>query len=130
MTLYLSLYILVLSSQLDKHLLVKHNAPVSNESANYFSEVSWLGGPAVLTAGCHYLCAILFYFLRFYLFIFRGGKGGTEGNIDTLPLAHPQLGTWPATHACDLTSNQASNLLVPSPSLNPLSHASWEQGPF
>ena len=28
-----------------------------------------------------------------------------ERNIDWLPLAHPQLGTWPATQACALTGN-------------------------
>ena len=45
----------------------------------------------------------------FYLFIFREGKGGRKWgketsmcktNINWLPLAHPQLGTWPTTQAC------------------------------
>ena len=47
-----------------------------------------------------------------------------ERNIDLLPLAHPQLGTWPATQACALTGNQTSNLLVLELVLNPLSHTS------
>ena len=46
------------------------------------------------------------------------------GNIDRLPLARPQLGTWPATQACALTGNQTTNPLVHSPSLNPLNHIS------
>ena len=42
----------------------------------------------------------------------REGKGGRkrgretlmfERNIDWLPLAHPQPGTWPTTQACVLT---------------------------
>ena len=46
-----------------------------------------------------------------YLFLERG-KGGIkrgrqtsmcEGNINRLPLAHSQLGTWPTTQACTLT---------------------------
>ena len=45
-------------------------------------------------------------------------------NIDQLPLAHPQLGTWPATQACALTGNQTSNLSVSRLVLNPLSHTS------
>ena len=47
-----------------------------------------------------------------------------EGNINWLPLAHPQLGTWPATQAWALTGNQTGNLSVPRPALNPLSHTS------
>ena len=44
--------------------------------------------------------------------------------INQLPLAHPQLGTPPATQACSLTGNRTSNLLVHRPVLNPLSHTS------
>ena len=33
-----------------------------------------------------------------------------EGNINWLPLAHPHLGTWPATQACALTGNGTSDL--------------------
>ena len=54
-------------------------------------------------------------FLRFYLFIFREGKGGRERkrNINLwLPLERPLLGTWPATQACALTGNQTSDPLV------------------
>ena len=41
-----------------------------------------------------------------------------------LPLACPQLGTWPATQACALTGNQTGDPLVHRPVLNPLSHTS------
>ena len=47
-----------------------------------------------------------------------------ERNIDWLPLARPQLGTWPTTQACALTENQTSDPLVHRPVLNPLSHTS------
>ena len=44
-----------------------------------------------------------FFFLRFYLFVFRE-KGGEEKerekNIDRLSVSRPQLRTWPATQAC------------------------------
>ena len=45
-----------------------------------------------------------------------------------LPLAHPPLGTWPATQACALTGNLTSDPLVHRLALNPLSHTS--QGHF
>ena len=48
----------------------------------------------------------------------------SDRNIDGLPLACPQLGTWPATQACALTGNQTSDLLVHKPVLNPLSYTS------
>ena len=55
------------------------------------------------------------------------GKGGRETliydrNINWLPLAHPQLGTWPTTQACALTGNRTGDILVRRPTLNPLSH--------
>ena len=50
-----------------------------------------------------------------------------ERNIDLLPLAHPQLGTWPATQACALTRNQTGDLSVCRPALNQLSHTSQGQ---
>ena len=51
-----------------------------------------------------------------------------ERNINVwLPLACPQLGTWPATQACVPTANQTGNPLVLRPALNPLSYTS--QGP-
>ena len=41
-------------------------------------------------------------------------KKERERNINVwLPLAHPQLGAWPATQACALTGNRTSNLSVP-----------------
>ena len=47
-----------------------------------------------------------------------------ERYIDWLPVAQPQLGTWPATQACTLTGNQTSDPLLHSLALNPLSHTS------
>ena len=47
-----------------------------------------------------------------------------ERHIDRLPLARPQMGTWPATQACALTGNRTSDLLVHRPALNPLRHTS------
>ena len=70
---------------------------------------------------------ILLFFLRFYLFIFREGKGGRkrERNINVwLPLARPLLGTWLATQACALTGNPTGSPLVDRPALNPLSYTS------
>ena len=45
-------------------------------------------------------------------------------NIDRLPLAHPQPGTWPVTQAHALTGNLASDLSVGGTTLNPLKHTS------
>ena len=65
------------------------------------------------------------------------GKGGRkrkretsmcERNIDGLPLARPNPGTWPTLQACALTRNQTSDLLVCGMTPNPLCHTS--QGPF
>ena len=41
-----------------------------------------------------------------------------------LPLACPQLGTWPATQACALTGTRTSDLLFCWTALTPLSHTS------
>ena len=58
----------------------------------------------------------IFIYLFIYLFIVEKGVGREkerEGNINVwLPLAHPQLGTWPATQACALTGSQTSDPLV------------------
>ena len=61
-----------------------------------------------------------------HLFLERGREGEREGeNINVrLPLAHPLLGTWPATQACALTGNQTGNLLDCRLVLNPLSYTS------
>ena len=74
---------------------------------------------------------INFFFLRFYLFIFRerGREKERVRNINRwLHLLHPPLGTQPATQACGLSRNQISDFLVHRPALNPLSHTS--QGRF
>ena len=69
----------------------------------------------------------------FHLFLDRGEGRETESerninvrerNVCWLPLAHPLLGTWPATQTCALTGNQTGNLSVQRPVLNPLSHTS------
>ena len=70
-----------------------------------------------------------FIFFRFYLFIFResGREREMERNINVwLPVAHPLLGTWPATQACALTGNWTSDPLVCRPALNPRSHISQD----
>ena len=72
-------------------------------------------------------CLKIFFFLRFYLFIFREmGKEGEEGEKHQCVVAShtPPLGTWPATQACPLTGNQTGNPLVHRPVLNPLTHTS------
>ena len=63
------------------------------------------------------------------LFIFlergKGREKKRERNINVwLPLAHPLLGTWPATQACALTGNRTGDPTVCRPVLNPLSHIS------
>ena len=44
--------------------------------------------------------------------------------INQLPLAYPQVGTWPSFQACALTGDQTSDPVVHRPALNPLSHSS------
>ena len=60
-----------------------------------------------------------FYFLRFYLFIFRewGREEGREASI-SCPLTTP-LGTWPTTQACALAESGTTNLRVWRPTLGP-----------
>ena len=51
--------------------------------------------------------------------------GERERNINVwLLLAHPPLGTWPATQACALTGNRTRDPLAHKSALNPLSHTS------
>ena len=75
--------------------------------------------------------AYLKFFFRFYLFIFRERAREVEREgekhrcvRERLPLACPQLGTWPATQACALTGNRTRDLLVLRLVLNPLNHTS------
>ena len=72
---------------------------------------------------------IFFFFLRFYLFIFR--QKGREGEIEgekhqCVVVFHtpPPPGTWPTTQACAPTGNRTSDPLVCRPALNPLSQTS------
>ena len=66
-----------------------------------------------------------------YLFLERGeGRERTinvRGNINLLPLAHPQPGIWPATQACALPGNQTSDLSLCRTMPRPLSHTSQGQ---
>ena len=43
-----------------------------------------------------------------------------------MPLAHPQVGTWPTTQACALTGNRTCGLSVHRSAFNPLSHTSQD----
>ena len=59
----------------------------------------------------------------FFLFLAREREEKkTEINIDRLPLAYPEMETWPATQACALTGNQTSSLSGCRPALSPLIH--------
>ena len=70
-----------------------------------------------------------FFFLRdLYLFLGGGREKERERNINVwLLLAHPLVGTWPATQARALTWNPAGHHLVCSPAFNPLRHTSQVQ---
>ena len=63
-----------------------------------------------------------------FIYFEREGKGRRkemQRNINVwLPLAHPLLGTWPATQAGALTGNRTRDPLLHSAMLNPLSHTS------
>ena len=53
--------------------------------------------------------------LFIYLFLERGERKEKERERNTnvwLPLAHPLLGTWSTTQACDLTGNQTGDPLL------------------
>ena len=70
-----------------------------------------------------------YIFFKEFIYLFLESGGGEEKererNITVwLPLAHPLLGTWPATQACALTGNRTSDPLVHRSALNPLSHTS------
>ena len=78
-----------------------------------------------LHLGQYYLTWLKKYFIYLFIFRERGKEGEREGNINQLPLAHPQPGTWPTTQARALTGNWTSDLSVHRLVLNPLSHTSW-----
>ena len=93
--------------------------------------VPWLGiEPATLCFSCQHSIHRATPARVIYLFWEReeGREKERERNtmckryIDWLPLAHPQLGTWPATQVCALTGNQTGDLLVCSIMLSALSH--------
>ena len=65
------------------------------------------------------------FFFNIYLFLERGeGREKGRGINVWLPLVCAQLGTWPATQACDLTGNPTGDSLVCRLVLNPLNHTS------
>ena len=77
-----------------------------------------------------FLGAINFFKDFIYLFLERGERREKERERTVnvwLLLAHPQLGTKPATQACALPGKSTCNPLVHRPELNPLSYTS--QGP-
>ena len=82
---------------------------------------------------CIMPCVIPFLKKKIYLFLDREGKGGRKRRrdtsmlkryIDQMPLACPQVGTWPTTQASALTGNWTNDLSVHTSVLNPLSHIS------
>ena len=80
-----------------------------------------------------WVLAKIYQIFFFKILFLERGKEGREGgretsmcqrNIHWLPLAPPQLGTWPATQACALNSNRTGDLLVYNMTPIPLSHTS------
>ena len=68
-----------------------------------------------------FICFKIFIYL--FLETGEGREKERETNITVwLPLARPQLRTWPVTQACALTGNQTSDPLVHRQVLNPLNH--------
>ena len=75
----------------------------------------------------------LIIFGKIFFYFQREGKGGRrrgretsmcKRNINWLPLACSQLGTWHKTQACALTGNQTSKLSIRRLALSPPSHTS------
>ena len=68
----------------------------------------WQGAVGFFPQGCALGTEVLFCFFLKTLFIYferEGRKKERERNINRLPLAHSQLGTWSATQACAVTGN-------------------------
>ena len=84
-----------------------------------------------------FLLLLLLPLLRLYLFFRARGREGErgietlmcEGNINQLPLTHPQVETWPATQAWALDQELNLQCSVHSLALNPLSHTSQGKEP-
>ena len=66
------------------------------------------------------------YFLKIFIYLFlergRGRERERERNIYRLPLACPQLGTWPPNPDMYPDQEWSQRPLVIRPALNPLSH--------
>ena len=72
-------------------------------------------------------CKAVRFFKRFYLFIFREGKGGRKRRRETSMCGYPShalTGDLPASRACALSGNRTGDLFIRRPALNPLSHTS------
>ena len=77
----------------------------------------------ILTQGHFFPLLFLKDFIYLILDRGKGREKKREINVNMwLPLAHPELGTWPATQACALAGNQTSDPLVHRLALNQLSH--------
>ena len=70
----------------------------------------------------YFMNSLYVYLDVMHLFLGRGEgrKKERERSIDWLPLARPQLGSWPQTQACAVTRNQLVQRMTP----DPLSHTS------
>ena len=76
-----------------------------------------------------HVSSVMFSFKKDFIYLFserrREGERGRETAISNqLPLAHPPMGTWPATHRGAQTGNHTSDFSVHRPAFNPLSHSS------
>ena len=90
--------------------------------------------PSLQHSSIHHIYIHIYTFYIYYIYriILERGEGREkerERNINVwLPLARPQLGTWPTTQACALTGDQTSDFLVCGSTINPLGQTS--QGYF
>ena len=111
---------------------------VNRDSSHELGTRSVLGAVLSRLDFCFHFIVTLLCFLDFISLSLERGEGREKGretlmherNFDQLPLARPQLGTWPTTQACALTGNLTSDLPVCRLALNPLSHSSQGITPF
>ena len=90
-------------------------------------EMENVGGESSFLFSFYFLFNLINVFIfKDFISLERGeGRGkGRERNTNRLPLAHSQLGTWPATQACALTRNQTGGLSICSDTLPTEPHQS------